>query len=250
MRVNFVLSTFNQAARIIRDLKNINRVLSDYTQYDCRLYLLNNGSTDATKDQLVEFMANERLSFMFYLIEADAVLGPAETTLRVLQSAFNEPSDYIIKLDSHREVPHQLVIYKFLKELSKQDNPFQLILSGLKSVMSKAPDKNLRKYRQQQIAEEMAATFSSSSFFQDAINAQGYPTEILKQLMSTPEFKSNSGRRGWDLTLPMKAKKQGCQLTTIPFYPDEIIKAKDRNFGVQFKNDSVQALLKRFSATN
>jgi len=243
------LSVFNQAQQIQSILNEIATEVRKHPSYKYQVFFLNNGSTDNTVDKVAQHMAEEILPFEFFLIENDVILGPAQSTKRLFEVALSQPSDLIIKLDADLDTSISEVLSKFLDQFSKAKNP-QLILTGLKTRPMEGKEEQSEKYRQVLIAQELRATSTSNYFFQDGVGPQAFPTKVLQKIINSDAVQSYGGRRGWDIFLPLQAKKLGYSLKTILLNQDRPRSAWVGQPGVKYEDELLQIVFKRIAASN
>lgn len=252
MRINLVLSVFNEAPQIQELLTQICTELKKRPAFTYQLYILNNGSTDNTEEKIIQFIASSGPlcnGMEIFMIENEKSLGPAESHQRLFEIALSDPSDYVLKLDRDLDTSVAEVINKFLAHLEQPANHGQ-ILTGLKTMHTVGEGQKFSKYRQTFIASELRATCTSNYFFQEGVGPQAFPTEALRKLVDSSTVQNYGGRRGWDIFLPMQAKKLGHQLVTIPL--DQVAPKPSWQGapGVKYQDEVLQIVFRRIAASN
>lgn len=249
MRINLVLSVFNEAQQIQGILNQISAELKKHPAFSYQLYIMNNGSTDDTVCKIAEYMGENVFPCELSLIENEKSIGPADSHQRLFEISLSDPSDYVIKLDLDLDTSITEVLTKFLAHLSNKNNHGQ-ILTGLKTELSSNETRKFSNFRQTVIANEIRATCTSNYFFQDGVGPQAFPTLALRKLIQSPAVLKHGGRRGWDILLPLQAKKMGHQLTTIPLSKGQPLASWQGKPGTTNENEVLQVVFRRIAASN
>lgn len=249
MRINLVLSVFNEAQQIQDVLQQISAELYKHPAFTYQLYIMNNGSTDDTVEKIAQFMGENMLPCELSLIENEKSIGPAASHQRLFEISLSDPSDYVIKLDLDLDTSVSEVLTKFLAQLSDKGNHGQ-ILTGLKTELSSNETRKYSQFRQTVIASEIRATCTSNYFFNDGVGPQAFPTLVLRKLIQSPAVQNHGERRGWDILLPLQAKKMGHQLITIPLSQGTQRASWQGKPGAESQDEVLQIVFQRIAASN
>jgi len=197
--VAVVLPAFNEADGLKKSFLNIRNGIRAFPEHDFKLFPLDDMSTDKTFDAMVRWCADYKLPAIFHRNEKN--LGIARTVheayVRILDK--HKP-DYFLKTDFDADFDQEAVIRRFA--------PF--IENGMDVAIGVRPDENAYEIeRRDDMLRILKEELGITGFNPPSAGSQLYSRKAMTTLLDQPMIRDYNRRWGFDVALPLVAKKLG-----------------------------------------